>query len=282
LLLIFPVIVYYALFHYLPMYGVTIAFKEYRILDGIMGSPWIGFENFRKLFAGNFFPRAIRNTVILSAMGLAVFPVPIIFALLINEVRHLRYKKFVQSVSYLPSFMSWAVLGAMFINLLSSSRGVLAFTGLDFLSDPETFRFTLVLTGLWMYVGWDSIIYLAAITGVDPGLYESAKLDGANRLQMMWYITIPSVMPVISIIFILNIGRILNSNRDQILVMQNPITYATSDTLDVYAYKVALRDTFNYSFGAAVDLFKNVIGCILLVIVNTVARKTGDGENALF
>lgn len=282
LIIIAPVIIYFAVFYYGPMYGVIIAFKDYRILDGIMGSPWIGFDNFRDLLSRPGFLPVFKNTVIISLLRI-IFgtPAPIIFALLLNEIYNLKFKKIVQSISYLPYFMSWVVLSGMIINLLSPSRGLLTFTGIDFLTDPGFFRGTLITTGIWQSIGWNSIIYLAAIVGIDPALYECAYLEGAKRFQLMRYITIPLIMPVISILFILSLTGILSAGFDQIFNMYNPLVMDVSDVLDTYVYRMGLQN-MDYSYATTVGLFQNVIGGIMVLSVNFILAKTGQKEYTIW
>ena len=277
-----PVLIWFLLFYYGPMYGLQIAFREFTFKEGIWGSPWIGFDNFRALFSGTYFPEALRNTLMLSFMRMFFgFPVPIIFALLLNEIIHSAFKRIVQSISYLPRFMSWVVIAGLFYNILSPSRGVLAFTGIDFLMDPRFFRWTLILADNWAGTGWASIIYLAAITGIDPALYECAALEGAKKFKMMWYITIPMILPVISIMFIMHLGSFLTYSFELVFNMQNDLVLSVSETIDTYAYKIGLAGG-RYSFGTAVGLFQSVIGCILVIGANMIVRRIDDGANALF
>lgn len=262
------------------MYGVIIAFKDYKIRKGFSGSPWVGFENFRVLVNGLSFWQVFRNTLIISLYKLIFgFPAPIFLALLLNEVRRARPKKLVQTISYLPHFLSWVVLSGIFLQFLSPSTGPvnvllneLGLKPIYFLGDKRYFRFTLVITSLWKEVGWGTIVYLAAIAGINPELYEAATADGASRLTKAVHITVPSIMPVVSILFILAVGRILNDDFDQIFNLYNSAVYATGDVLSTYAYRTGLVE-LRYDFATAVGLFRNVIGLMLLIITNSLTRR---------
>ena len=288
-LLLLPVIAYFIIFHYIPMYGVTLAFKDFNMRLGILKSPWAGLSYFQRLFGSNKFWEVCINTLVISTMKLAFcFPAPIILALLINEIRNPKFKKIVQTVSYMPHFISWVVLAGIIIELLSPSRGavnyIVTFFGgkpIYFLTEPSMFRWIVVITAMWQSVGWGTIIYLAAIAGIDITQYEAAYIDGANRFQVIRRIVLPSILPVISIVFILNLGGILNAGFDQIFNLYNPMVYKTGDIIDTYVYRVGLVD-MEYSFSTAVNLFKNVIGLILVLSTNFVVRRIGDGENALW
>ena len=270
-------------FKYLPIYGVIIAFKDYRISAGILGSPWNNFGHFVDFFASPFSWRILRNTVILSILRVAfAFPAPIILALLINEVKSTSFKRSVQSISYLPHFMSWVVLGGIFSEILSPQRGIVSyvFSLLQqdaplLLTNSQWFRPILISTGIWRDVGWGTVIYLAAISSVDPGLYESASIDGANRLQKMVHITVPSIAPAITIIFILSLGNIMEAGFDQVFNLYNPLVYEVADIIDTYVYRVGLLER-KYDFTAAIGLFQNVLGVILLVGANAVIKRFSD------
>ena len=282
-ILLIPVLLYFLLFHYKAMYGVVIAFKDYRVLDGIMGSPWAGLKYFKRLFGSIVFYRVLGNTIIISLLRMAFgFPAPIVLALLLNEIRHMMFKRVVQTISYLPHFISWVVLGGIIRELLSPSRGAVNFLisllggkPIYFLASNEYFRAVLISTGIWQSVGWGSIVYLAAIAGISPELYQAARIDGANRLQQVVHITLPSIMPVMTIIFLLSLSRILNAGFDQIFNLYNPLVYKTADIIDTYVYRVGLIN-YEYSFATAVGLFKNVIGFALVIIVNFVTDRFSD------
>lgn len=287
-LLILPVLVWVFIFCYVPMYGVVIAFKDYKFLKGITGSAWTsnyGMKYFIRFLTSSQFPRVMSNTVIISSMRLLIsFPAPIILAILLNEIRSNRFKRVVQSITYLPHFMSWVVISAMIMDVLNPVNGIvnavivlLGGRSVSFTIEPGYFRWILVFSSMWKEVGWGSVVYLAAITGLDLAMYEAANIDGANRFQKVVYITAPSIMPVIVIMFILRIGSFLNAGFDEIINMYNPAVYSVADIIDTYAYRVGLVD-LNFSYSAAIGLFKNVIGAILLVITNLITKSmTGEG-----
>ena len=285
MLLMLPVVAYYVIFSYIPMAGIVIAFKEYRLLDGIWGSPWVGLKQFEVLFQTPSFFEVLRNTVVISALRILFgFPAPILLALLLNELRSEKYKRVIQTISYLPHFLSWVVLAGIFLQFLSPSSGpiniLLTKMGLQpiyFLGQPSTFVPTIIATGIWQSIGWGSIIYLAAISGISPELYESALLDGANRLQRIWYITLPSIAPTIVVLFILNRGSILNGGFDQIFNLYNDAVMSVADILDTYVYRRGLTG-LQYSYAAAVGLFKNGIGFLFVFATNLFARKLGDAS----
>lgn len=282
-LLLLPAIIYFVLFHYKPMYGVIIAFKDYRMLDGIIRSPWVGFKNFERLFSSIYFYRVLRNTVIISLLRVAFgFPAPIILALLLNEIRSVAYKKIVQSISYLPHFISWVVIGGMLREILSPTYGaanyVIGLVGIKpiyFLAKPQYFRAILIITGIWKEIGWGSIIFLASISSIDVQEYEAAHIDGAHRFQQAIYITIPGIMPVVTIIFLLNLSGILNAGFDQIFNLYNPRVYEVADIIDTYVYRVGILDT-KFSFAVAAGLFKNVVGLALLLAANAITRRLSE------
>jgi putative aldouronate transport system permease protein len=278
LILLFPGIVYFLLLHYWPMFGVVIAFKDFRLMEGITGSSWAGFKWFRILFDAPDFWIALRNTLIISFYKLLFnFPAPIVLALLLNEVYHSVFKRFVQTIVYFPHFMSWVILSGILVSLLSSNSGLLDFLGLSTspLMDPAKFRGLLVLSDLWKEVGWGTIIYLAAISGINPELYDAAKIDGANRLQLIRYVTLPSIMGTIVILLILRTGHILHVGFDQIFVLYNPLVYNVADVLDTYVYRVGIT-MGRYSFATAAGLFQSVVGLILLLITNYAAKRLGE------
>ncbi|MBO9609237.1 MAG: sugar ABC transporter permease [Paenibacillaceae bacterium] len=282
-LMLAPAIVLFALFSYVPMYGVIIAFKDYRFIDGIWGSPWVGLDYFEQFFHDVFFWRIIRNTLTISGLHLLFgFPAPVVLALLLNELIHGKFKKFVQSVSYLPHFMSWVILASLLTEILSPSRGalnyVLTFFGgkpIHFLADPDTFVGMLVVTHIWQSVGWGSVVYLAAIAGISQDQYESATIDGAGRLQKIMHITLPSLVPIMTILFILNVGGIMNAGFDQIFNLYNPAVYRVADIIDTYVYRIGLLET-KYGFSSAIGLFKNVIALALVMGTNFLVKRFND------
>ena len=271
------------IFQYVPMWGIIIAFKDYRIARGILGSDWNNFEHFRMLFTNPYFGRIFRNTVLISFYRVIFgFPAPILLALLMNEVMNIKFKRIVQSISYLPHFMSWVVLSGILLEILSPQRGIVGYfysligqEAPNLLTNPRLFRPMLIATGIWQSVGWGTIVYLAAISSIDPSMYESAAMDGANRLQQAVHITLPSLAPVITILFILRLGQILNAGFDQIFNMYNPLVYEVADIIDTYVYRVGLIDR-RFAFSTAVGLFKNVVGISLLLATNAVVKRFSD------
>ena len=269
-------------FKYIPMYGVMIAFKDYNIVDGIIRSPWT-LKWFEWLFTDFFFLRALRNTVVLSALKiLFLFPAPIIFALLLNEVRRTGYKRIIQSISYLPHFMSWVVLGGIFREILSMQRGafpalmeLMGLERLNVLINPHAFRGLLIITGAWQGIGWGSIVYLAALTAVDPELYESGAVDGANRWQIAIHITLPALLPVMTILFLLQLGNMLENGIDQVLIFYNDVIAHTADIMETLVYRSGIRSA-RYSYATAAQLFQNGVGIALLLTANAVVRRYNE------
>ncbi|MBO9607717.1 MAG: sugar ABC transporter permease [Paenibacillaceae bacterium] len=291
-LLLLPAVVAVFVFSYIPMYGIVIAFKDYKIMKGIGGSEWIGLENFRNLFEIKSFYEVLRNTLLISVYRLLFgFPAPIVLALLLNELRNGPFKKFVQTVSYLPHFLSWVVLAGIVTSVLSVDVGLvnmaLRWFGsepINFLVTPEWFRTILVTSGIWQGIGWGSIIYLAVIVGVNAELYEAADLDGANRLQKARYVTVPALAPVATIMFILSVGSILHAGFDQIFNLYSVSVYEVADVIDTYVYRRGLANmggNNEYSFAAAVGLFQNVIGFALIFGANWVVKKFNN-ENGIW
>lgn len=285
-LLLLPVVIYFVLFHYLPMYGVTLAFKDFSIQKGILGSPWAGLKHFARLFDSTIFYNVLENTLLISIYRLLFgFPAPILFALAINEIVNQKMKGVIQTVSYLPHFISWVVMAGIIMELLSPTRGVVNFLlslfgvrPIVFLSETKYFRSILVVTGIWKEVGWGSVIYLAAIAGVPTEQYESAYIDGASRLRVIRHIIFPSILSVVSIMFILQLGTILNAGFDQVFNLYNSTVYSVADIIDTYTYRVGLGNDMQYSFSTAVGLFKNLIGFLLVVLTNLMVRRIGEGE----
>jgi putative aldouronate transport system permease protein len=259
------------------------AFKDYSFRLGVLRSPWNNFDHFRRFFSTPYIYRILRNTVVISFLRIIFgFPAPVLLAILLNELKSQGFKKVVQSISYLPHFMSWVVLSGIVVEVLSPQRGIVGYIfsllGRDapnVLLNRRFFRPMLVATGIWQSVGWGSIIYLAALSGIDPALYESATVDGANRFRMAVHITIPSLVPVMTILFILRLGHILNAGFDQIFNLYSPAVYEVADIIDTYVYRVGILDR-QYGFTTAVGLFKNVVGFILVFGTNVVIRRFSD------
>jgi len=282
-LLFIPAILYYAIFCYGPMYGIQIAFKEYFFAKGIWGSKWIGLDNFRDVFMMTGFWAALKNTLIISGLKFIFgFPCPIILALLLNELSSIRFKKLVQTISYLPHFLSWVILTGIFIQILAPTDGPvnillqqLGFEQIFFMGDPKWFRTVLITTEIWHGVGWGSIIYFAALSGINPELYEAATIDGAGRLKKIIYITLPELTPVITIMLIFAIGGIINDDFDQTYNMLNDAVLNVGDVISTYTYRVGLVN-MKYSFATTVGLFKNVIAFTLVVITNFIAKRINE------
>jgi len=283
--MILPVVVYFIVFSYLPMCGVLIAFENYMPNQGIFGSEWVGLENFKQFFGGIYFGRLLRNTLLISVYSLLWgFPIPIIFALMLNEFRAGPFKKTIQTISYMPHFISLVVTCGMIINFLSPTGGIvnvllkaLGYKPINFLGYPEYFRTVYVASGVWQEFGWGSIIYIAALAGVDPEMYEAARIDGAGRFKQMLYITLPSIANTTIVLLILNVGNLMSVGFEKIILLYSPSTYETADVISTYVYRMGLQ-SLQYSFSSAVGLFNSVINVILLVGSNAVAKRlTGSG-----
>ncbi len=285
-LLMLPGLLYFLIFRYVPMWGIIIAFQEFRLWQGILGSPWVGFQHFETFFQAPYFWRLFANTLIISGLNLLiVFPAPIILALLLNEVRHSGYKRVIQTVSYLPHFISWVVVGGMLIYTFSVSVGFFnltlsrwGFEPISILGNARAFLPLVVGSAIWKGIGWGAIIFLAAIAGVNPELYEAATMDGANRFQRMLYVTLPCIAPVIVIMLILNIGQLLDVNFYQLLILVggDASLYEVGDVIDTWVYRTAFFRG-QMSLATAVGLFKGVIGLILLWGANRIANRISDG-----
>ena len=279
-------ILYFIVFKYLPMFGNVLAFRRYRPAMGPFGVKWVGFKYFETFLKDPAFWRAFRNTFTISFMNLIInFPIPIIFAILLNEVRHVRFKKLVQTVSYMPRFISTVVVIAILQELLSPSSGLLniflqnvfGMEPIYFMNEPEYFRWLYVLTDTWQFTGWTAIIYLAAITGINSDLFEAAQIDGANRFQQITHVTIPSILPTIMVMLILNVGRMLSLGFEKVLLMYTPSNSQVSDIIDTLVYRIGLYNQ-NYSYATAIGLFTGIIGVVLVSSSNTISKKlTGDG-----
>ena len=260
----------------LPAPIIVIAFKKYTIVGGLFGSPWVGFTLLERLFASEKFYQVLWNSIRISFLKIAIgFPGPIIFALLLNEVRQVAWKKSFQTISYLPHFVSWVVVGGIVRSVHGVVNGAIGIFGAEprlFLQEMHSFLPIVITSMIWKNIGWGSIIYLAAITGIDPDLYEAAEIDGAGRVQRMWHITLPSITHVIIILFLLRIGNILEAGFDQIFNLYNPLVYDVADIIDTYVYREGISG-FQYSLTAAASLFQNLVGLMLLLVVNVVTRR---------
>ena len=282
-LLLSPVIGYFVLFHYVPMYGVIIAFKDYNPIVGIFDSEWVGLKHFIEFVTSYNFYEIMRNTVMISVLRIVFgFPAPIILALLLNELHNLVFKKAAQTVLYLPYFMSWVVLSGLIVTLLSPTTGIFNFLGnRNILTDPKLFRPIVVISGIWQSVGYGSIVFLATISAINPELYEAAGMEGCNRFQTVRFITLPSIAPVIVILFILSLASILNAGFDQIFNLMNPYVMSVAEIIDTYVYRKGLI-TGDYSFATAVGLFKNMIGLTMVLAANFIVSKTSGGEYGIW
>ena len=286
-LLLVPAILYFVTFKFGPMYGVQIAFKDYKINLGITGSEWVGLKYFERLFKSSMFTRVFRNTLLLNVYSVIFgFPAPIILALMLNEIRSQKYKRVVQSVVYIPHFFSWVILAGMISNLLSPSHGAIntiykfvtgAEEGIYFLASTKWWPTIFIISGIWKEVGWGTIIYLAAITGIDPQLYEAAIIDGAGKFRQIISITIPCLVPTIVIQLILRMGSMMDVGMEPVLLLSNDVVRDVADVFSTYIYRQGVQKT-QYSLTTACGLFQSVVSAILLLSTNAIAKKlTGDG-----
>jgi putative aldouronate transport system permease protein len=280
--MLLPVALYYIIFHYIPMWGLVIAFQDYKVFGGVFASDFVGLKHFATFFSGRIVWQVIGNTIILNVLSLIFFfPLPIIFALLLNEITQLRVKKTVQTITYMPYFISTVVIVSMITVLLSptSTSGIvnqlitrLGGSPIYFMGEARYFRTIYLASGIWSGTGWSSIIYLAAISSIDPNLYEASFMDGAGRFQQAIHITIPSIASTIAILLILRMGEMLGSNFEKILLMQNPMNRDVAEVIVTYVYKRGILDS-QFSFATAVGLFNSIVSLVLIVLANTVSRK---------
>lgn len=282
-LMIFPGVLLFLIFRYVPMFGLFIAFKSYTPFRGVWKSEWIGFDNFVRLFSENDFLLLLKNTLYLNLLDVFVgFPFPILLALLLNEVRIKYFKNSMQTILYAPHFLSWVVIvGITMLFLRTQDGGVnvllnaLGFDSINFLANSESFRFVWLFHNIWQGAGWGAIIYLAAIASIDPALYEAATVDGASRLRQMWHITLPSLKTVIVIMFILRLGNFIDVGFEHIFLLQNPLNLRVSDVFETYVYRQGLVEG-DFSYSTAVGLFKSVVGLVMIVTANTIAKRLGE------
>ncbi len=285
LMLILPM-AYYALFKYGPMYGLLMGFENYKIKKGIIGSDFVGFKHFAKFLSDDLFWRAFKNTIVLNVLNLIVcFPAPILLALMINEIQYIQMKKFVQSVSYMPYFISTVVVCSIAISFFSN-RGIinnlisgLGFERINFFLEARWFRPIYIFTDLWQHVGWDSIIYLAALAGCDMEVYEAAHIDGAGRFQQIWYITLPYLIPTISIMLILAMGKLMDVSFEKILLLQTPSTYEVSDVIATMVYRRGIQNV-EFSYSTAIGTFQSLVSTIFIISANAISSKLS--ETSLF
>lgn len=285
--MILPGLIYFVVFKYIPLTGSVIAFQDYNVFGGVFGSPFVGMKHFINLFTYPEFYSVLTNTLLISLYKLLFgFPAPIVLALLLNEIRKMLFKRTIQTVLYLPHFLSWVIAGGLIINFLSPSSGIvneiIRFFGgeaIFFLQEPKYFRSIIVASGIWKEVGWNTIIYLAALTAINPDLYEAAQVDGAGKLRQAFSITIPSLMPTIVVLLLLNIGNILDLGFEQIYMFLNPLVYDTGEVFDTYIYRIGLLGG-QFSYTTAIGIFKSVVGFILLFGANYLSKKVSD--NSIF
>ena len=278
-------VLYFIVFHYIPMYGVQIAFKDFKATDGIWGSAWVGFKHFKRFFASSQFVSLIKNTLGLSLLQILLgFPVPIILAIMLNQVKNQRFRKFAQSILYCPHFISIVVLAGMLYIFVSPRNGIvntiikmLGGEAIFFLGEAKYFKLTFVISGIWQNAGWSAIIYIAALAGISPDLYEAAQVDGANKWQRIRHIDIPGIMPTIIMMLIMEIGKVMSLGFQKAYLLQNAQNLSASEIISTYIYKVGMLDA-QYSYSAAVNLFNNVINIILLVTFNKLAKKLTDNS----
>ncbi|SFJ21696.1 putative aldouronate transport system permease protein [Paenibacillus sp. UNC496MF] len=278
--LLIPGVIFLLLFKYTPMYGIVIAFQDFNIFGGIKGSDWVGLEQFRKLVRSDEFLRVLANTLLISLYKIVIlFPIPIVLALFLNEVRRMVFKRTIQTIIYLPHFLSWVIISGLFINILSPTGGLVnelirSFGGqpISFLTENHWFRVVVVFTAGWKEIGWNAIVFIAAIAGIDQEQYEAAAIDGAGRIRQMVSISLPGMLPTIMLMFILRIGSLLEAGTEQILTMYNPLVYKSGDVIGTYVYRMGLGQQ-DYSFSTAVGLFNSAVGFLLIVIGNMLSRK---------
>jgi putative aldouronate transport system permease protein len=279
-LLALPMILFYVVFVYIPMYGIVIAFQDFNIFAGVSGSEWVGLTQFEKLIHSDEFLQVLVNTLLISLYKIVIlFPIPIVLALLLNEVRRMFFKRTIQTIIYLPHFLSWVIISGLFLNILSPSGGIvneiirsLGGQPISFMTDNDLFRSVVVFTAGWKEVGWNAIVFIAAIAGIEQEQYEAASIDGAGRIRQMISISLPGILPIIMLMLILRIGSLLEAGTEQILTMYNPLVYENGDVIGTFVYRMGLGQQ-DYSFSTAVGLFNSAVGFLLIVIGNMLSRK---------
>lgn len=282
LLLLLP-LAWYLIFRYFPIYGIQIAFRDYRPVRGFWGSKWVGWDHFERFFKSFYFDRIVGNTLSINLTSLLVgFPVPIVFALMLNEIKNLRYKKLLQNITYIPHFLSTVVLVSILQMIFNPNTGVyntirvaMGLGTTNYFATTTAFQPMYILSGLWQNMGWDSILYIAALAGVDQAMYEAATIDGATRMQKIRYIAIPSIMSTIIIMLLMRCGQIMNIGYEKVLLMQNDLNRSSSDVISTYVYRVGMLEG-NYSYSTAINLFNSVCNIILLCTANFIARRLGE------
>ncbi len=283
-LLLLPGLVYFTIFKYLPMFGLILAFKKYNVILGFWGSPWVGLDNFSNFVQGVYFWDLIENTVLISLYKLFFgFSAPIFLALMLNEVSAQWFKRWVQTITYLPHFLSWVIVYGLMVSLLSPGEGIvnvlirqMGFESISYLTSPDWGRFLVVASDIWKSIGWGAILYLAALSGIDPSLYEASRIDGASKLRQIWHVTLPGIRNVIIIMLIINLSHILDAGFDQIFMMANVFNQEKIDIIDTWVYREGLQ-RLQMGIATAVGLFKSLIGLILVISANRIAKKF-DGQ----
>jgi putative aldouronate transport system permease protein len=288
-MLLLPGLAFYIIFKYVPIVGYLMAFQDFKIGKGLFGSPWVGLDNFRFMFQDNNFVNALSNTLIISVYKLIFGTIgPIILALLLNEVMGTKFKKVIQTISYLPHFISWVIIAGILTGILSS-KGIINYVLVEmlhqdkiiFLADPIYFRSIMVITEVWKNLGWGTIIYLAAISGIDSEMYEAAIVDGCSRFKQALYITLPCMIPTIIVLLILHLGGILNAGFEQIYLFYTPPVYPVADILDTLALRIGIQNNFNYGVATAITIFKSVVGLLLIIAVNKIVKYV-DKEHGIW
>ncbi|MDQ0877337.1 putative aldouronate transport system permease protein [Paenibacillus sp. V4I3] len=282
-LLILPGVLYFLIFKYVPMWGILISFQNYSPFTGLLHSEWVGFEHFRRFFSNNDFSILFRNTMAINLLNLIFFfPLPILVSLLLNELKAGWFKKTLQSIIYLPHFLSWVIIVGLSFLMLSKDQGILnqllvsmGYDRVDFLTEPTYFWGLLTLQSIWKELGWGTVIFLAAMSGVDPQLYEAARMDGAGRFRMMWNVTLPGIRNVIIILLILRVGHIMDVGFEQVYLMMNGAVSSVADVFDTYVYRVGIQQG-DFSYSTAVGVFKSVVGLLLVIGANRLAKRFGE------
>ncbi len=281
-IMLLPVVVYLLIFSYAPMYGIVIAFKNYKPRLGILDSPWVGMKYFKEFTSSMYFGRTLKNTLALSGLNLLFgFMAPIIFAVLLNEIRNMRFKKLVQTITYLPHFITTVIIASLILVFTNSDgfitqivNGITGHTG-SLIGDKNCFRAIYVISDIWQGFGWGSIVYLATIAGISPELYEAARIDGANKFRQIWHVTLPGMRPTIVTMFILAMGGLMSIGWEKAFLLQTPLTYETSDIISTFVYRKGFEDA-NYSYSTAVGLFNSIINLILVTTANRLSRKFNE------
>nr|WP_157273026.1 ABC transporter permease subunit [Paenibacillus daejeonensis] len=285
LVMFVPCLLYYVLFKYYPMFGIVISFKNYNLYKGVWESDWVGFKYYAMFFQNPDFWLLFRNTFLLGLYKLVFgFPAPILLALMLHEVRNRLFKRFVQTATYMPHFISNVIVASMVVMFLSPTGGLinqlmnsLGLETVHFLTRPEWFRTIYVLSEIWQHLGWETIIYLAALSAIDPSLYEAAEMDGAGRLRKVWSVTLPGITSAIVILLLLNVGKVLEIGFEKVYLLANPTTYETADIFSTYVYRVGMTNG-NFSYAAAIDMFTGVVSLVFIVMANSISRKVSDNS----